>query len=1098
MINIYPVLGGLKACGTIVLTTLVFLLIAHHSAFGQALSVPLPIPGDTSLAVPPAGKQERPQIARGSDTFLAVWADTRSALAPNGTISVGGGGPYFGHGLGTMNDISAARLDAAGNVIDQHPIVVSQAPYNQNYPQVAWNGENWLVVWYQEKSDNYYEYEIRGVRVSPAGVVLDATPIMLGTAGNNLGSFPAELVFDGTNWIVIWEAFRSSSARSVYAARISASGAVLDPQGVQIYDHPTQSLSDPDIAFNGSGFLLTFMDGDAINGLRLSLTLQPIGTRFLINGYSPSSPVNTKVASNGDGYFVVWDEHPFSGNIGSVRGARVTATGTVLDPTSIVIAANVGTSDTSPDVAWNGTNWFIAYDSGYDSATGTYTGRQTIYSKRVSPAGTVLDDNPFAISSSSDNQLNPAIEPGFSGAVQVVWEDLGNDPDVFTRRVAANGGAGDQKILAAGAPRHNKPKMAFGGNVFLAVFERQTSEASLIYAQRLNADGLPLDAEPVLISNTDNLTNANPSVAFNGTHFLVVWDRQETDTFGNIFRRVYGKRVMPAGTPVESIPFFIMDGLTPDVAALGDTFLTVAIRPIGSQLRYVESVRVTGTGTVLGPASTVLTNFNHVPRVAALGNRWLVIWEYHSRHDSSPSSIRGRFVNPDGSFPAESFQVAGGDPGSFGNYDDTPHLAVAGNEALIVWQNNDLNLNDIKGRRITAEGTLLDDNSGFLISGALGNQYLPAVAWDGSRYVVTWVDQRNDQSPQQPRGDIFAARVAREGTVIDAQGFPVGDSPLPEDRPWVAARTGLAVFAYSKLYNGPPFSAMRVTVRSLLSSVPRNGSPFDFDGDGKTDLGIFRPSVGEWWINGSSTGATVAAQFGASTDVIVPADYTGDGKTDIAFWRPSTGEWYVLRSEDSSFYSVPFGTPNDIPAPADFDSDGKADTAIFRPSSSTWFIQRSGDNGTTIQQFGTTGDQPVAADYDGDGKADIAIYRPSNGQWWLNRSTTGVIVYQFGASTDKAVQGDYTGDGKSDVAFWRPSTGEWYILRSEDSSYYSAPFGTTGDIPAPGDYDGDGKFDTTVFRPSNTVWYSQRTTAGILIQQFGATGDQPVANSFVR
>ncbi len=276
-----------------------------------------------------------------------------------------------------------------------------------------------------------------------------------------------------------------------------------------------------------------------------------------------------------------------------------------------------------------------------------------------------------------------------------------------------------------------------------------------------------------------------------------------------------------------------------------------------------------------------------------------------------------------------------------------------------------------------------------------------------------------------------------------------------------------------------------------------NNAPFDFDGDGKTDIGIFRPAVGEWWVNRSSTSQTFALQFGASTDRIVPADYTGDGKTDIAFWRPSTGEWYVLRSEDNSYYSVPFGTSTDIPAPADFDNDGKADTAVFRPSSATWFIQRSTDNGTTIQQFGSTGDHPVAADYDGDGKADIAIYRPSLGQWWLNRSTGGVIVYQFGSGSDKAVQGDYTGDGKADLAFWRPSTGEWYVLRSEDISYYSVPFGTATDIPAPGDYDGDGKYDTTVFRPTNSTWYSQRTTAGTLIQQFGANGDQPVANAFV-
>ena len=58
---------------------------------------------------------------------------------------------------------------------------------------------------------------------------------------------------------------------------------------------------------------------------------------------------------------------------------------------------------------------------------------------------------------------------------------------------------------------------------------------------------------------------------------------------------------------------------------------------------------------------------------------------------------------------------------------------------------------------------------------------------------------------------------------------------------------------------------------------------FDFDGDGKSDISIFRPSVGEWWYLKSSDGANYAAQFGASNDKITPGDFTGDGKTDIAF-----------------------------------------------------------------------------------------------------------------------------------------------------------------------------------------------------------------------
>jgi hypothetical protein len=139
------------------------------------------------------------------------------------------------------------------------------------------------------------------------------------------------------------------------------------------------------------------------------------------------------------------------------------------------------------------------------------------------------------------------------------------------------------------------------------------------------------------------------------------------------------------------------------------------------------------------------------------------------------------------------------------------------------------------------------------------------------------------------------------------------------------------------------------------------------------------------------------------------------------------------------------------------------------------------------------------SDYDGDGKADIGIFRQAatGAEWWIDRSTAGLLAMQFGASSDKPVQGDYTGDGKADIAIWRPSTGEWLIVRSEDFSFYGFPFGANGDVVAPGDYDGDGKFDATVFRPSSATWFIARSTAGTQIVQFGATGDRPLANSFV-
>ena len=332
----------------------------------------------------------------------------------------------------------------------------------------------------------------------------------------------------------------------------------------------------------------------------------------------------------------------------------------------------------------------------------------------------------------------------------------------------------------------------------------------------------------------------------------------------------------------------------------------------------------------------------------------------------------------------------------------------------------------------------------------------------------------------------------------NGNGWASANMPIPNN-PALVGQTFYGRWYITDAAAASGFSVTPAFKFTVFSSA-KPGTAFDFDGDSKTDLSIYRPggvSGGEWWYLKSSNGGNGATQFGSATDKLVPADYTGDNKTDVAFWRPSTGFWYVLRSDDFSFYAFPFGSSGDVPAPADYDADGKTDAAVFRPSNSTWFISNS-SGGTTIQQFGVSGDVPVPADYDGDAKADIAIYRPSLGQWWLVRSTAGTVAYQFGTSTDKTVSGDYTGDGKADVAFWRPSTGEWYVLRSENNSFFAFPFGTPTDVPSPGDYDGDGKYDAAVFRPSNSTWFANKSGGGTLIQQFGIAGDLPVPNAFVR
>ena len=300
-----------------------------------------------------------------------------------------------------------------------------------------------------------------------------------------------------------------------------------------------------------------------------------------------------------------------------------------------------------------------------------------------------------------------------------------------------------------------------------------------------------------------------------------------------------------------------------------------------------------------------------------------------------------------------------------------------------------------------------------------------------------------------------------------------------------------------KIYVGGEFSSYNGVPRySLLRLTPRK-TLFDYDADGRSDVSVFRPATGDWYLQQSTNGFT-GVNFGTGEDRIVPADFDGDGKTDVAVYRPSTGNWYVLNSSDGNVSYYNFGIAEDLPAPADYDGDGKADICVFRPSSGTWYRLNSGNGEFVVVQFGAQGDRPTVGDFDGDGKSDIAIFRPSEGAWYQAYSSDGTFFgEQFGVSTDRITPADYDGDGKTDIAIYRPAEGLWYVKNSATSTYSPYIFGIAEDIPVPGDYDGDGKADIAVWRPSDGTWYIVNSSNGsYTIYQFGQSGDKPTQSAF--
>ena len=242
-----------------------------------------------------------------------------------------------------------------------------------------------------------------------------------------------------------------------------------------------------------------------------------------------------------------------------------------------------------------------------------------------------------------------------------------------------------------------------------------------------------------------------------------------------------------------------------------------------------------------------------------------------------------------------------------------------------------------------------------------------------------------------------------------------------------------------------PRSTTAATAPATSSGASLTDKPLgaDFDGDGKIDPGVFRPSSGEWFIRLSSTGYGnwVYYQWGLPTDVPLVGDFDGDGKADLSVFRPSDGG--AVRSATPRAVTVPAAgrsisgaSSTDTPLTGDFDGDGRTDIAVFRPSDGGWYIRYStrgySDTLPGVFQWGKAGDQPLTGDFDGDGNSDIAVFRPSDGGVQIPRSSAGYstnswLYLQWGLSTDTPIASDFDRDGKTDLAVFRPSDGGWYV-----------------------------------------------------------------------
>ena len=256
------------------------------------------------------------------------------------------------------------------------------------------------------------------LRLDKAGSRLDSAPIALPIP--HRVAFPSlAIASDGTDFFVVWSKARAQFDDDLYGTRITATGMVLDPNGIPLAtDVGMQWVSD--VAFGGSRFLIVYAtdpsssDDHAVDAVSVD-TAGRVQGRVSLSSSVPYPPYPTAgIATDGTNFVVAWPERLNR----TIEVARVSPEPLLLGA-PFAVASSSGIY-TDPVVAFDGTNYLVAWSQSTEPATGA-----DVYGARVAPDGRVLDSPalPFAVQVNLDLPLGLAFD---GGRYLLSWWSLGS------------------------------------------------------------------------------------------------------------------------------------------------------------------------------------------------------------------------------------------------------------------------------------------------------------------------------------------------------------------------------------------------------------------------------------------------------------------------------------------------------------------------------------------------------------------------------------------------------------------------------------------------------------------------------------------------
>ena len=343
---------------------------------------------------------------------------------------------------GSGNGVYGALVAPDGTILNSDILLNTYTTNSQRWSSVASDGTNYFATWetYGQDSSTYSIY----------GQLID------GTTGAKIGNeFPVYSSSSGylqavpsitynsvdNEYIVAWQSEpQDGSGYGLYAQRFSQAGAKIGGE-VQLNNYTTNSQNSPQVAFDGSQYLITWhdqqQDGNlsGIFGRRFSTSLTPLDmNEFQINTYTTGYQDMADVTHNGDTYLVVWEGEGLDGSSYGVYGRRYDADGNALDTQEFVINSNTTSTQNHIISATNGQTFLVTWEdwSGIDGSG------STICAQLFDADGNFLGSN-FQVNlySSGDQRYADIATMGLQYMISWVGEGAGDDSGVYANFINA-------------------------------------------------------------------------------------------------------------------------------------------------------------------------------------------------------------------------------------------------------------------------------------------------------------------------------------------------------------------------------------------------------------------------------------------------------------------------------------------------------------------------------------------------------------------------------------------------------------------------------------------------------------------------------------